>query len=342
MTNQQIRLAKRPSGMLADDDFTLTEEAIPALADGQFLIQNEFVSLDPAMRGWMNEGTTYIRGVELGAVMRAFAVGKVVQSNHPDFAVGQYVSGLTGVQTYAVSNGAGIEKIDTTDVPPSWYLGVLGMPGMTAYFGLLSKGALQDGETVFVSGAAGMIGTLVGQIAKIKGCRVVGSAGSAEKCAYLVNEIGFDAAINYSTESLPDALKTHCPTGIDVFFDNVGGPTLDAGLGNLARGARVVICGAISQYNTQDMYGPKNYMKIVSARGIMTGIIVFDFLAEYPKAVGQLSEWLREGKIKYREHVETGIERFPQVLRMLYKGENFGKLVLNINAPLQGLGVNQS
>ncbi len=330
MTNQQIRLAKRPSGMLADDDFALTEEAVPALSDGQFLIQNEFVSLDPAMRGWMNEGTTYIRGVELGAVMRAFAVGKVIQSNHPDFTIGQYVSGLTGVQTYAVSNGAGIEKIRSQDVPPSWYLGVLGMPGMTAYFGLLDKGALQDGETVFVSGAAGMVGTLVGQIAKIKGCRVVGSAGSDEKCAYLVNEIGFDAAINYNTESLPDALKTHCPTGIDVFFDNVGGPTLDAGLANLARGARVVICGAISQYNASDMYGPKNYMKIVSARGSMTGIIVFDFLAEYPNAVRQLSEWLKAGKIKYREHVETGIERFPHVLRMLYTGENFGKLVLKL------------
>lgn len=323
-------LVKRPSGQVADDDFRLVEQSVPPLAEGFFLVKNEFISLDPAMRGWMNEGTTYIRGVELGSVMRAFAVGRIIDSKHPDFRKGQYVSGLLGVQTHAVSDGTGIQKINARRVPPSWYLGVLGMPGMTAYFGLLAKGQPRPGEAVFVSGAAGMIGTLVGQIAKIKGCTVVGSAGSDEKCAYLVDEIGFDAAINYQTERLSDALKARFPQGIDVFFDNVGGPTLDAGLANLARGARVVICGAISQYNAAEMYGPKNYMKIVSARGVLTGIIVFDFQAQYPNAVRQIARWIAEGKVRYREHVETGIERFPRVLRMLYSGENFGKLVLKV------------
>ena len=326
--NKQITLAQRPTGMLKNEDFRLVETSISDIEDGQILIQNEFISLDPAMRGWMNEGTTYIRGVEIGAVMRAFSVGKIIESKNASFKKGQYVSGLLGVQSYVVNNGEGIVKINTKKVPPSWYLGVLGMPGMTAFFGILSKGQLKNNETVFISGAAGMIGTLVGQIAKIKGCKVVGSASSDEKCNYLVNEIGFDAAINYNKENLSESLKQHFSSGIDVFFDNVGGETLDAGLANLARGARVVICGAISQYNNNEIYGPKNYMKIVSARGILTGIIVFDFQQEYPKAIKQISKWLAERKIKYREHIEVGIERFPEVLLMLYKSENFGKLVL--------------
>jgi NADPH-dependent curcumin reductase len=328
--NQKIVLAARPDGMIKDEDFALKSDEIAMPDEGFFIIQNEYISLDPAMRGWMNAGTTYIAGVEIGAVMRAFAVGKIVASKHPDFEVGQYVSGLLGVQKYAVSNGQGIEKININNTPPSWFLGILGMPGMTAYFGILERGQIKKGDTVFISGAAGMIGTLVGQIAKLHGCYVVGSCSSAEKCAYLENEIGFDKAIDYNEEDLSKALKTHCPNGIDVFFDNVGGKTLDDALANLARGARVVICGAISQYNNSEIYGPKNYMKIVSARGILTGIIVFDFIAQYPKAIEQISDWIKEGKLKYREQIEHGIERFPEVLRMLYTSQNFGKLVLSI------------
>ena len=326
--NKKIVLAARPKGMFQDSDFELVEETLPDLTVGQVLIQNEYISLDPAMRGWMNEGTTYIRGVEIGAVMRAFSVGKIVESNNENFKKGQYVTGLLGVQTFVINDGKGLGKINTKKVPASWYLGILGMPGMTAFFGILNKGALKKGEKVFISGAAGMIGTLVGQIAKIYGCYVVGSASSDEKCDYLVNEIGFDKAINYNKENLYIALKEAFPAGLDVFYDNVGGETLDAALANLARGARVVICGAISQYNATEMYGPKNYMKIVSARGVMNGIIVFDFQQEYPKAIKQISTWIAKEKLKYKEQIEEGIERFPAVLRMLYTGENFGKLVL--------------
>ena len=326
--NKKIVLAARPKGMFEDSDFELVEEPLPDLTDGQVLVQNEYISLDPAMRGWMNEGTTYIRGVEIGAVMRAFSVGKIVESNNENFKKGQYVTGLLGVQTFVINDGKGLGKINTKKVPASWYLGILGMPGMTAFFGILNKGALKKGEKVFISGAAGMIGTLVGQIAKIYGCYVVGSASSDEKCDYLVNEIGFDKAINYNKENLYIALKEAFPAGLDVFYDNVGGETLDAALANLARGARVVICGAISQYNATEMYGPKNYMKIVSARGVMNGIIVFDFQQEYPKAIKQISTWIAKEKLKYKEQIEEGIERFPAVLRMLYTGENFGKLVL--------------
>lgn len=204
------------------------------------------------------------------------------------------------------------------------------MPGMTAYFGLLERGKPEAGETVFVSGAAGIVGSTVGQIAKIKGCRVIGTAGSDQKCKYLIEECGFDAAINYKTQDVKAELARHAPDGIHVFYDNVGGPLLDTALGRLARGARVVICGAISQYNATEMYGPKNYMKIVTARGYLTGIIVFDFLERYPEAIAQIHEWLRGGKMKTKEHIFEGIEQFPAVLKKLYTGENFGKLLIKV------------
>ena len=330
--NTQILLHARPKGRVELTDFAVKTVDIPELVDGQVLIKIDYISLDPAIRGWMNAGTTYIAGIELGAVIRAFAAGRVFASKNPNFRKGDTVTGLLGAQTYAVSDGRGIEKVNAKKkVPLSWHLGVLGMPGMTAYFGLLARGLPKAGQTVFVSAAAGMVGSLVGQIAKMKGCRVVGSAGGAAKCAYLINDLGFDVAIDYKNEDLTDALKTACPNGIDVFFDNVGGETLDAGLANLARGARVVICGAVSQYNnTTAIHGPKNYLKIVSARGTMTGLIVFDFLKEYPKAVRDISKWLKHGKLHYQEHIEEGIERFPEVLQMLFTGDNCGKLILRV------------
>jgi NADPH-dependent curcumin reductase len=328
--NKQVLLNARPHGMAKISDFTIATTPLPDLDEGQFLVKIDYISLDPALRGWMNEGTTYIAGVAIGAVMRTFSAGHVVESKHEGFKIGDTVTGLFGAQTYAISNGQGVDKVNAEKTPLSWHLGVLGMPGMTAYFGLLERGKPQAGDTVFVSGAAGMVGALVGQIAKIKGCRVVGSAGGAEKCRYLTEILGFDAAIDYKNDNLVEALKAACPSGIDVFFDNVGGETLDAGLANLARGARVVICGAISQYNNASIEGPKNYMKIVSARGTLTGIIVFDFIKDYPKAVADITNWLNEGKIHYREHVEHGIERFPEVLQMLFTSDNFGKLILKI------------
>lgn len=330
MDNTQVILQSRPEGMAKASNFSIRNVPIPEIQEGEILIKIDYISLDPAMRGWMNAGTTYIKGVEIGAVMRAFSSGEIIASKHPDFKEGEYVEGLLGAQQYAISKGQGLSKRDLSKGKTSWHLGILGMPGMTAYFGLLERGKPQAGECVFVSGAAGIVGSTVGQIARIKGCKVVGTAGSAAKCKYLIEECGFDAAINYKTEDIGQALKKHCPNGIDIFYDNVGGPLLDTALANLARGARVVICGAISQYNQSSFYGPKNYMKIVSARGVLTGIIVFDFIERYPEAVDQLSTWLKEGKMRTKEHIFEGIENFPAVLQKLFTGENFGKLLIKV------------
>jgi len=331
MKNTKILLASRPDGNVKETDFSIeTTDLNQEIDDGQILIKIKYISLDPALRGWMNPGTTYIKGVEIGAVMRAFACGEVIISKHPDYHKGEHVSGLLGAQEYAVSDGTGISKLDISSGKLSWHLGILGMPGMTAYFGLLEKGKPQAGETVFISGAAGIVGSTVGQIAKIKGCKVIGTAGSQAKCDYLTNECGFDVAINYKEEDVSEALSKHCPDGLHVFYDNVGGPLLDTALAHLGRGARVVICGAISQYNNKINYGPTNYMKIVTARGYITGIIVFDYISEYPKAVKDITLWLESGAMKTKEDIVTGIENFPSALLMLFSGKNFGKLLLEI------------
>ncbi|NET37623.1 MAG: NADP-dependent oxidoreductase [Cyanothece sp. SIO1E1] len=330
MQNTQVILRERPEGMVSESNFGIQQESIGEVEEGQVLIEIAYISLDPAMRGWMNAGTTYIKGVEIGAVMRAFAIGKVISSKHPQYPVGTWVEGLLGAQSFAISDGKGLRKVPADQGELSWHLGIMGMPGMTAYFGLLERGKPEAGETVFISGAAGIVGSTVGQIAKIKGCRVVGTAGTDQKCRYLIEECGFDAAINYKTEDVQAALKQHAPDGIHVFYDNVGGPLLDTAMGHLARGARVVICGAISQYNASEMYGPKNYMKIVTARGYITGIIVFDFLQRYPEAIAQIHQWMEEGKMKTKEHIFEGIEQFPAVLKKLYTGENFGKLLIKV------------
>jgi NADPH-dependent curcumin reductase CurA len=283
------------------------------------------------MRGWMNAGTTYIRGVEIGEVMRAFAAGTVVDSKHPGFLKGDAVTGTMGAQSFAVMQGKHLTKVDATKVPLSWYVGILGMPGLTAYFGLLDKGMPKAGETVLVSGAAGMVGSVVGQIAKIKGCSVIGIAGGKDKCEVLLKDFGFDAAIDYkSTENIGKAIKELAPNGIDVYFDNVGGTILDAALLNLAMNARVVICGAISQYNATEVQGIKNYMKLISARGTMSGIIVFDYFPRATEALVDLSKWLTEGKIVYKEHVVEGLDHFANTLQMLFTGANTGKLVIKV------------
>jgi len=330
MTNKKAVLAARPEGMVKQSDFNISDNEVEEIKEGEILVAIKYLSLDPALRGWMNEGTTYIKGVAIGAVMRCFAVGEVVKSNNDSYKIGDCVSGLLGAQSYAVSDGKGLTKCDLTKGPLTWHLGVLGMPGMTAYFGLLEKGNPQPGETVFVSGAAGIVGSTVGQIAKIKGCKVIGTAGSAAKCKYLVEDCGFDAAINYKEEDVSEALSKHAPDGVHVFYDNVGGPLLDTALLHLGRGARVVICGAISQYNKKPFYGPSNYMKIVTARGYINGIIVFDYISEYPRAIDDISSWLKEGKMKTKEHIVKGIESFPEAITMLFTGKNFGKLLLEV------------
>lgn len=329
MKNLQIHLIARPQGLPTLDIFQEVEADVPPLQDGQFLIKNHYISLDPAIRGWMNAGTTYIPGMPLNAPVRAFTLGEIVASQNADFKIGEFVNGLLGVQEYAISDGKGVSKVNTSLGKLSWHLGILGMPGMTAYFGLLERGQPKAGETVFITGAAGIIGTTVGQIAKLKGCRVVGTAGSDEKCNYL-KTIGFDVVINYKTENIAERLAADCPEKISIVYDNVGGEQLDMGLAHLAMGARVVICGAISQYNNAAIEGPKNYMKIVTARGIITGIIVFDFLNRYPEAVSQISDWLTEGVIETKEDVYEGIKQFPSVLLKLFSGENFGKLLIKI------------
>jgi hypothetical protein len=327
--NRQVRLAARPSGLPKQSDWELSSESVPEPSDGEFVAELTHISLDPAMRGWMNEGTSYIEPVALGDVMRAGAVGRVTASNHSGFDVGDHVTGAFGVQQYATSNGAGVIKVDTSLAPAETYLGALGVPGLTAYFGLLDVGRAQEGDTVVVSGAAGAVGSVAGQIAKIKGCRVVGIAGGEEKCRWITEELGFDAAIDYKSEHVAAALRERAPDRVNVYFDNVGGDVLDAVLTRIARGARIVICGAISQYNAEQVHGPANYLALLVFRASMTGMVVFDWVARYPEAMAELAGWAADGRLIAREHVvEGGIDAFPDTLLKLFAGENTGKLVL--------------
>ncbi|MEU6699930.1 NADP-dependent oxidoreductase [Pseudonocardia sp. NPDC046786] len=331
--NHQVRLADRPTGTPGPEVWEHTTEPVPVPGPGRLVVRVSHISLDPAMRGWMNAGRSYVPPVEIGAVMRALGLGEVVASEHPDFAVGDVVTGIFGVQSHAESDGSGLQKVAPTgDVPPERYLALLGMTGMTAYFGLFDVGALAEGETVVVSGAAGAVGSVVGQLAKIKGCRVVGIAGGPEKCAWLVDELGFDAAIDYRTEDVRKALRSAAPDGLDVYFDNVGGEILDAALTRLRRGARVVICGSISTYNaTEPPPGPSNYMSLLVNRARMEGFVVFDYTDRYGEAAAELSGWLAQGRIRSREDVVDGtVDDFPDVLLRLFRGENTGKLVLRL------------
>jgi NADPH-dependent curcumin reductase CurA len=329
--NHQFRLAARPVGLPKPSDWNYAEEPVREPGDDEVLVKLQYVSLDPAMRGWMNEGRSYIPPVAIGEVMRAFAAGEVIASNDPDVAVGQHVGGLLGVQEYAIANGKGVFKLDTSLAPLPVYLGALGMPGVTAYFGLLDIGQPKAGDTVVVSGAAGAVGGLVGQIAKLKDCRVVGIAGGPEKCRHLVEDLGFDAAIDYKAQDVLEALGEQCPQGIQIYFDNVGGDILDAALAHLARHARVVICGAISQYNNSGAtHGPANYLSLLVNHASMTGFVMSDYLDRYGEAVQEMAGWLASGKLVSREEVAAGLENFPQVLLRLFHGENTGKLVLEV------------
>ncbi len=331
-TNHQVRLAARPTGLPQASDWSMTEEPLPTPGAGEFAVAISYLSLDPAMRGWMNAGASYIDPVEIGDVMRAGGVGRVIASEHPGFAVGEHVYSAFGVQEYAVSDGAGVMKIDPSLAPLPCYLGTLGMTGMTAYFGLFDTGRLQDGDTVVVSGAAGAVGSVAGQIAKIKDCRVIGIAGGEEKCRWIVEELGFDAAIDYKAQDVRRELREAAPKGVDVYFDNVGGDILDAVLTRLARGARIVICGAVSQYNaTEGVHGPANYLSLLVSRASMTGMVVFDYAAQFGAAAAEIAGWMREGRLISREEVvEGGVSAFPDALLKLFRGENIGKLVLRV------------
>jgi NADPH-dependent curcumin reductase CurA len=331
LINHKFLLAARPMGVLKRTDWTFTQEPVAEPNEGELLVQLLYISLDPAMRMWLNDVRSYTPPVGVGELMRALGVGVVKASLNPRFEIGDHVSGLFGVQEYALTDGRGVTKVDTRAVPLPKYLSALGMPGMTAYFGLLDTAQPNPAETVVVSAAAGAVGALVGQIAKITNCRAVGIAGGAEKCRYIVHELGFDAAIDYKSEDVKQSLQKHCPRGIDVYFDNVGGTILEAALSNLARGARIVICGAISQYNNSGpMAGPRNYMSLLSNRATMKGMLVFDYVDRYPQARAEMAGWMAAGKLKSREDIVEGLETFPEALLKLFKGENLGKLMLKV------------
>ena len=338
LVNHQIRLAARPVGMPKATDWSHTSEAVTEPAEGGVTLKTLALSLDPAMRGWMNEGKSYIPPVGIGEVMRAGGVGVVVASKSDKYAVGDHVSAGFGVQEYITvaqeeMKRNGLVKIDLRAGTLTQWLNVLGMPGMTGYFGLMDVGMPQAGETVVVSGAAGAVGQTVGQMAKIKGCRVVGIAGGAAKCEWVVKELGFDACIDYKAGpgSVRASLKEQCPKGVDIYFDNVGGDILDDVLARINRKARIIICGAISQYNnTTAVQGPKNYLSLLVNRARMEGIVVFDYADRYHLAVAEMAGYLKNGRMKSKEDVVVGLQTFPGTLLKLFNGENFGKLVLQV------------
>ncbi|AEP11416.1 Putative NADP-dependent oxidoreductase [Chloracidobacterium thermophilum B] len=330
--NRQWRLAARPVGNFKDSDFTWHEEPVPDLADGQVLVRNIYLSLDPTNRIWAAQDS-YLPAVPLGDVMRGVAVGVVEASRHAGFPVGTFVQGLLGWQLYYVGNGQGLTPI--AKIPGHsllLYHGVLGAIGLTAYFGLLDIGRPREGETLVVSAAAGAVGSMVGQIGNIKGCHVVGIAGGPEKCRWIVEDLGFDAAIDYKHEDVAAALTRYCPKGIDVYFDNVGGAILDAALARMNNFGRVVACGAISQYTSEKPpAGPANFLLVISKRLRIEGFIVLDYLPRAQEAIPQLLEWIAQGRLKYRLDVVDGLEQAPRAVQKLFDGSNIGKLVVKVS-----------
>jgi NADPH-dependent curcumin reductase CurA len=337
--NRAVVLAQRPRGLPDDSTWRVEERPIAALERGQVLVAVRECSLDPAMRGWLDDRPSYLPPVGIDEVMRAMVVGEVVESQVNSLPVGTWVLGALGVQEYAVASAGALTRIDADLGTPSEYLGVLGTTGLTAYFGLFEHGRPRAGDTVVVSAAAGGVGSIVGQLARLSGARVVGIAGGPEKCAYLTEALGFDASIDYREGDVRRALRKACPAGIDVYFDNVGGQILDDALANLAMGARVVICGAISQYNINPDHaaggqpsGPANYLSLLVRRGTMSGFLVFDYADRYAIARQRLSAWVKSGEIVARQTVVSGgVEDFPATLLALFSGDNWGKLSLRLD-----------
>jgi hypothetical protein len=329
--NRRWTLVARPHGMLQESDFAFGETPVPPVADGHVLVRVLYISFDPAQRGWIQDRPGYMPPVQIGEVMRASGVGQVVASRHADFEPGDLVQGMFGWQDYALVPGAMLGAKIPASVPPTWPLGVLGITGLTAYFGMLDLGKPKAGETVVVSGAAGATGSVAGQIAKLQGAHVVGIAGGPSKCAWLTKEAHFDAAIDYKHEHVAARLRELCPKRIDVYFDNVGGEILDAVLGQIAQRARVVLCGGIASYNeATPPPGPRNLMNLVLQRGRMEGFIILDYVARFGEGVAKLSEWVRSGAIVHQEDVQHGLENAPRTLLRLFTGANTGKQILQI------------
>ena len=331
MKNKQLLLRKRPQGIPEKDTWELVSTEMEELREGQVLIENHYISLDPAMRGWLNDAKSYIPPVAIDDVMRAGNIGKVIQSNNTQYKVGDVLTGWGGVQQYVVTDGEDFIKVNTELVPMTTCLAALGMPGMTAYFGITEIGKIKEGDVVLVSGAAGAVGSVAGQIAKIKDCYVVGIAGGPEKCKYVAEHLGFDACIDYKNENVYKKIKEYCPKGIDVYFDNVGGDILDYALANLRMHARIIICGAISQYNnTGDIQGPKNYLSLLVNRATMQGMVVMDYAQNYKKAINEMGQWIMQGKLKSEEDIYEGIENFYDTFLRLFNGDKRGKLLLKV------------
>ena len=331
-TVRRLHLASRPEGHPKDSDFEMRESAPEALADGQIRIAVKYLSIDPAMRVWMTEAKSYWPPVPLGDVMRSAGIGEVVESRHPKFPVGSWVSGMTGACSELTSDGKGMQRFDASRLPhPGWALSIFGATGLTAYFGLIDIGHPKAGETLVVSAAAGAVGSAVVQIGKALGLKVVGIAGGPDKCAFVKDTLGADATIDYKHDNVSLALREHCPDGIDIYFDNVGGEILDAVLKRLRLKARIVLCGGISQYNaTGETRGPANYLSLISARGRMEGFVVIDYLHRAEEAIAAMSPWVAEGKLGSKLDIVTGLEKFPEALRRLYTGANFGKQLVQI------------
>lgn len=337
--NRQWRLKSRPVGMVSRENFEWTEEPVPPVGDGQFLVRNLYLSFDPTQRAWM-AGPTYLPEIGIGEVMRAGATGQVIESKNPEFKEGEFVSGGLGWQDYMVTDGKGMLPLQKVPpgVPLPMAMSVVGLTGLTAYFGLLRVGEPKEGETVVVSGAAGATGSVAAQIAKLKGARVIGIAGGAEKCAWLEGELGLDAVIDYKNEDVAARTKELCPKGVNVYFDNVGGPILEAMLDNLALGGRIVLCGAISQYNAEEPPpGPRNYTQLIVKRGKMQGFLILDFAKDFQTAAMEMVQWVGQGKLKYQVDIQEGLENAPETFLRIFTGQNRGKQLLKIaEAPLGG------
>jgi len=330
--NRRILLVNRPAGMPEETDFRLEEAPVPEPAEGQVLVRALYLSVDPYMRGRMSEGPSYIEPFALNAPLTGGVVGAVAASRHPAFREGEIVCGTLGWQDYSLSDGRGLSRVDPAAAPITTALGILGMPGLTAYFGLTDIGRPRAGETVLISAAAGAVGSAAGQIARIMGCRTVGTAGSPEKIGYLRNELGFDAAIDYNAAPrIDEALAEACPAGIDVYFDNVGGKLTDAAIMQLGLRARVVICGQIALYNLKrPAVGPRNLFMLIVRRARMEGFLVTDYEARYEEGLAQLRAWVREGRLRWREHIVEGLEQAPAAFLGLFRGENIGKQLVRI------------
>jgi len=330
--SREIRLKNRPAGMPAESDFELAEVSLPQVAEGQVLVQNIYMSVDPYMRGRMVDRKSYVPPFQLNQPLDGGCVGRIAESNNKQFQVGDYVLGMSGWREYFISDGAGLLKIDPAVAPIQAYLGTVGMPGLTAYYGLLEIGRPKPGETVFVSAASGAVGAMVCEIARIKGCRVVGSAGSDEKVAWLLQEAGVDAAFNYKkSDNVIAEVRRLCPKGIDVYYENVGGVHLEAALEHMNKFGRIVMCGQIAIYNaTNPVPGPANLFYVIGKQLTMQGFIISDHYDMLPQFYADMAKWIAEGKIRWKETIVEGLENAPGAFIGLFKGKNFGKMIVKL------------